>query len=71
MSQTFYVTGLNCQSCVNHVTNALSALPGVESVSVDLDPKATSTVHVEAAGLLTDEAVQDALAEEGNYSLVR
>ena len=36
MSQTFSVSGLNCQSCVNHVTGALSALPGVDVVRVDL-----------------------------------
>lgn len=71
MSQTFSVTGLSCQSCVNHVTSALSALPGVDSVSVDLEPKGTSTIHVESAQPLTEDEVQAALAEEGNYSLVR
>lgn len=71
MPQTFSVTGLNCQSCVNHVTNALSALASVESVSIDLEPKGTSTVHVEASQPLSDDEVQAALAEEGNYSLVR
>ncbi len=71
MSQTFSVTGLNCQSCVNHVTSALSALEGVRSVTVDLDPKGTSTVHVESTDPLTDDQVQAALAEEGDYSLVR
>lgn len=71
MNQTFSVTGLNCESCVNHVTSALSALAGVDSVTVDLEPKGTSTVHVEAAQPLSDEVVQEALAEEGNYSLVR
>jgi copper chaperone CopZ len=71
MTQTFSVTGLNCQSCVNHVTSALSALAGVETVSVDLDPKGTSAVHVEASRLLTDDEVQEALAEEGDYSLLR
>ena len=71
MSQTFSVTGLNCQSCVNHVTSALSALEGVQSVSVELEPKGTSTVHVEASQLLGDDQVQEALAEEGNYVLVR
>lgn len=71
MSQTFSVTGLNCQSCVNHVTGALSALAGVESVRVDLAPKGTSTVHVDASQPLSDDEVQAALAEEGNYSLVR
>jgi copper chaperone CopZ len=71
MTQTFSVTGLNCQSCVNHVTSALSALEGVQSVSVELEPKGTSTVHVEASQLLGDDQVQEALAEEGNYVLVR
>jgi copper chaperone len=71
MPQTFSVTGLSCQSCVNHVTTALSALDGVQSVSIDLEPNGTSTVHVEASQPLSDDEVQAALAEEGNYSLVR
>lgn len=71
MSQSFSVTGLSCQSCVNHVTEAISALAGVRSVSVDLEPKGTSTIHVDASQPLTDDEVQAALSEEGNYSLVR
>ena len=71
MSQSFSVTGLNCQSCVKHVTTALSALDVVQSVSVDLEPKGVSTVHVEAFRALSDNEVQAALAEEGDYSLLR
>lgn len=71
MSQTFSVTGLSCQSCVKHVTEAISALPGVQRVSVHLEPKGASTVHVEAAEPLGDDEVEAALAEEGNYSLLR
>lgn len=71
MSQTFSVTGLSCQSCVNHVTEAISGLAGVQHVSVDLEPKGTSRVHVEASPPLNDEDVAAALAEEGNYSLLR
>ena len=71
MSQTFSVTGLNCQSCVNHVTGALTALAGVAAVRVDLDSGGASTVHVDADRLLADDEVQAALSEEGNYSLVR
>ena len=71
MRQTFLVTGLNCQSCVNHVTGALRALDGVQSVSVDLEAKGASTVEVEASRPLGDDEVQAALAEEGDYSLVR
>ena len=58
MSQTFSVTGLSCQSCVNHV-------------SVDLEPKGTSTIHVEASRLLSDDEVAVVLADEGGYSLLR
>ena len=53
------------------VTEAIGALPGVQRVSVDLEPKGASTVHVEAAEPLGDDEVQAALAEEGNYSLLR
>ena len=70
-SQAFSVTGLNCQSCVNHVTGALTALSGVVGVRVDLEPKGVSTVHVEASRQLDPDEVQNALSEEGNYSLVR
>ena len=71
MGQIFSVTGLSCQNCVNHVTEALSALAGVTDVSVDLEPKGTSMVHVEASEPLSDDAVQAALAEEGDYLLLR
>jgi copper chaperone CopZ len=71
VSQTFSVTGLSCQSCVNHVTEAFSALPGVEGVRIDLDPKGASAVHVEASRTLSDDEVQEALTTEGDYSLVR
>jgi copper chaperone CopZ len=71
MGQTFSVTGLSCQSCVNHVTAAISGLDGVHSVTVGLEPKGTSTIQVEASRSLSDDEVQAALAEEGNYSLVR
>ncbi|MBK5966955.1 heavy metal transport/detoxification protein [Thiocystis minor] len=30
------ISGLNCQHCVNAVTEAIQAVPGVESVEVDL-----------------------------------
>jgi len=71
MTQTFSVTGLNCQSCVKHVTGALTVLPGVEGVRIDLDPSGASAVHVEASRSLSDDEVQAALATEGDYSLVR
>lgn len=71
MTQTFSVTGLSCQSCVKHVTGALSGIDGVRSVSVDLAPKAASTIRLEASRHLDDDEVQAALADEGGYLLVR
>jgi copper chaperone CopZ len=36
MIQTISVTGMTCQNCVRHVSQALTALPGVRSAEVDL-----------------------------------
>jgi Cu+-exporting ATPase len=36
MIQTINVTGMTCQNCVRHVSQALSVLPGVRSATVDL-----------------------------------
>lgn len=46
------------------------ALEGVTSVSVDLVPDGVSTVTVEAAGPLDQNAVRAALSEAGDYHLV-
>lgn len=69
--QTFSVTGLSCQNCVKHVSGALRELPGVHSVAVDLHPEGASTIRVEAAAALSDDQVAAALAQEGDYSLLR
>ena len=71
MSQTFSVTGLTCQSCVKHVTAALTALTDVQNVRVELGSGGPSTVYVDAARVLGEDEVQDALAEEGDYTLLR
>jgi Cu+-exporting ATPase len=68
MSQTFTVAGLSCPSCVKHVTGALSALPDVTAVTVELGTP--SSVHVDAGRTLSDDEVAAALAEEGDYALV-
>ncbi|MCV7179048.1 heavy-metal-associated domain-containing protein [Mycolicibacterium sphagni] len=68
--QTFLVTGLHCQSCVRVVSGALTALPAVSAVEVDLDAEGASTVRVDAAADLSIEQVRDALADEGDYSVV-
>lgn len=70
MTQTFTVAGLNCQGCVKHVTEALSALPEVQSVRVDLGSRESSAVHLEANRQLSDAEVAEALADEGDYTLI-
>ena len=70
MTQQLKVQGLTCGHCANAVTEELSAVEGVTTVSVDLVPNGVSTVTVEADTALTPEAVTAALTEAGDYTLV-
>jgi len=69
--QIFTVAGLHCQSCVKTVSEALTALPDVSAVEVDLGSGGPSTVHVYADTELSADQVQAALDEEGHFSVVR
>jgi copper chaperone len=63
------VTGLTCQHCVNTVTSALEALPGVDTVSVELVNGGESAVTIDQSGdgdLVG--LIAQALADEG-YTL--
>lgn len=37
MEKGFIITGMKCQGCVTTVHDALAAVPGVQSVSVNLE----------------------------------
>lgn len=65
----FFVTGMTCGHCVSSVTEELSALDGVQSVSVQLDAAGASRVTVAADRALDVDAVRAAIDEAG-YSLV-
>ncbi|MGT2906680.1 copper chaperone CopZ [Streptococcus dentiloxodontae] len=39
MSKTYKIAGMKCEGCAKNVTERLSAVRGVESVSVDLEKK--------------------------------
>jgi P-type Cu+ transporter len=56
------VTGMSCASCVHHVEQALAAVPGVESVSVNL---ATERAVVSAAGSVDASALLAAVRSAG------
>ena len=63
---TLNVGGMSCMGCVNSVKNLLSAVPGVQTVEVDL---AAGRVQVEYDPA---QAGQDALrhaVEEGGYTV--
>lgn len=66
---TYPVTGLTCDHCVHAVTEELQALPGVDTVAVDLQAGGTSQVTVTSAEPLTDGQVEGALDEAGEYHL--
>ncbi|GAA0304112.1 heavy-metal-associated domain-containing protein [Kineococcus aurantiacus] len=65
----YEVAGMTCAHCVGAVTEEVSALPGVESVRVDLVAGGTSTVDVTSTTPLERSAVAAAV-EEAGYELV-
>lgn len=65
IDQQFTVTGMTCENCRRHVTEALAGVPGVRSVEVDL-PSGRATVHADRA--VNDADVRAAL-EEAGYDL--
>jgi copper chaperone CopZ len=56
---------MTCGNCVRHVTEELTALPGVTGVRVDLVAGGSSPVVVTSDVPLTDEAVAVAVDEAG------
>jgi copper ion binding protein len=56
------VEGMNCQHCVAAVSDALSAIPGVEKVKVDLKKGEAKVKHAAEVGI---EALKDAVTAAG------
>ena len=69
MTETYAVTGMTCGHCVSAVTDEVGALPGVESVAVDLVAGGESAVTVTSVAGVDVEAVRAAVDEAG-YVLV-
>jgi copper ion binding protein len=63
---TYRVEGMTCGHCVQSVSTEVGALPGVETVDVDLS---TGAVTVISTAPLDVEAVRAAVDEAG-YQLV-
>ena len=62
MEKVISIEGMACMHCVNHVQQALSAVPGVKEAEVDLESK-SATVSVD--GSVTDAALKAAVDEAG------
>ncbi len=61
------VEGMSCEHCVKAVKNAVSALPGIEKVAVDLKNKSV-TVKYHPAESTLDEIKSE--IEEQGYDVV-
>ncbi len=64
-SQSYTVSGMTCQHCVNAVTEEVEAIDGVTDVRVDLD---SGGLTVTSTGPLPDGVVAAAVDEAG-YAL--
>ncbi len=62
--QRYHVTGMTCGNCVNHITNEVTQLPGVDGVVVDLAGQAVTVSGVS----LDDHLIREAISEAG-YSV--
>jgi copper chaperone len=65
----YLVDGMTCSHCVSSVSEEISALDGVTSVSVDLNSGGSSRVTVASSAPVPVEAIREAVTEAG-YALV-
>jgi Cu2+-exporting ATPase len=66
MKHTYTITGMSCNGCKKHVTEALSDVEHVKSVSVSLEQH---TAEVEMSSHVDIETLKEALKGSGNYSI--
>jgi len=65
MMKHLSIEGMTCGHCVQHVTKALTGVPGVTKAQVDLDSR---SAVVEGSGV-EDAALKDAVKDAG-YDVV-
>lgn len=65
----YLVEGMTCSHCVASVTEEVSAIDGVQSVSVDLKAGGSSRLMVASSHPVPAEQVRDAVVEAG-YTMV-
>lgn len=67
-TETYRVTGMTCEHCVAAVTEEVSALDGVDLVTVDLVTGGASAVTIRSGAPL-DHATVAAAVDEAGYAL--
>lgn len=68
VSHDVLVEGMTCSHCVSSVSEELSAVDGIESVTVDLNAGGISRVTIHSASPVDPAAVKAAV-EEAGYAL--
>ena len=68
VAEEVLVDGMTCSHCVTSVTEEISAIDGVDSVSVDLKAGGTSRVTIHSAAPIDATRVRAAV-EEAGYAL--
>jgi len=66
MQTRYHVTGMTCDHCVSHVRQEVLSIPGVEAVTVQLE----GTMVVVSENLIDLAAIEEAVAEAGDYSVI-
>jgi copper chaperone len=59
--QEFAIEGMSCEGCVNTITTALKAIPGVTSAKVSLQDKKATVV----ADSVSSQTIEDTVAKAG------
>ncbi|GAB2495099.1 heavy-metal-associated domain-containing protein [Luteococcus sediminum] len=68
MITNYTVSGMTCEHCVNHVTEEVGALDGVQSVDVKLDG---GTMAVTSDSEVDFAKITEAVAEAGDYTVAK
>jgi len=70
ITANYHVTGLTCAHCATAVQTELGTLPGVGSVTVNLNAGGASLVTVISESPVPADVLLTALDEAGGYRLV-
>ncbi|MDO4412472.1 heavy-metal-associated domain-containing protein [Cutibacterium sp.] len=66
MHKTYTINGMTCEHCVKAITEEVSAIAGVDNVSVSLD---SGSMTIDSAEEIPFGQVADAVDEAGEYTV--